>query len=80
MGKFGAPSELEVIPVQGKSRNKLFEKVENPLNKKRPEEMHRVPYISDPSIVPRVQKVSYQLINIEYSLILCCLCHTTIPE
>lgn len=48
MGRFSNSRNIEIIAIDSN------ETVERPKNYK----MHRLPYMSDPTIVPRVQKVT----------------------
>lgn len=56
MGKVNNNSGIEVIPLDNtKSSNTLPRLVAH----KKVSKMYHVPYLSDPSIVPRVQKVNF---------------------
>lgn len=48
MGKFSNNRNIEIIPLD----------TSNTLVRSKPLNMQRMPYLSDPSIVPRVQKVN----------------------
>lgn len=61
MGKINCNSAIEIIPLdESSSHNQRgFIRSQSLLHSGQHSKMHKMPYISDPTIVPRVQKVRW---------------------